>query len=306
MEKREYGSSHLLLFVTGIPSKACHDNIDQCLQQYGTFRLLSLKHCKTGSKIVESNPHSNLRRGFCIVQAFDLISFNKILNAKDLQFQDRILKVEKFRQGQELAAHNALEESRRVILKRVPSGTLITELCKILELCIGAVKRIYRFEPEDDKAMKKSAHKKWRTYSVEFYSIESAAKAVNVGLFQLDWMAAPVSIEAFKRPYSPTTEKHNRIAIGPFILVESKIAREDLIYGIQNLSTCLPPSAAMLDFGMKEGVSFLRAGQSNCYSEWSSIKPTKKLYFKLRETDFELRMAQSAALDRRQLRFNRP
>lgn len=88
----------LLLFVIGIPSKAYQEKLINCLAEYGIFRIVSLKTSKSGNKIIEANPQSNMRRGFCIAQAFDLISFSNLIAANRIDFEGRYLGVTKFRQ----------------------------------------------------------------------------------------------------------------------------------------------------------------------------------------------------------------
>ena len=141
-----------------------------------------------------------MRRGFCIAQAFDLISFSNLIAANRIYFEDRCLGATKFKQGNELNQYANQEDSRRVILKKVLNQISQEDLYAAIENCLGQIKRIYRFEPEDHQiAAKKSVLKKSRTFSVEFCSVEIARKAVELRSLNLSCMPAPILIEAFRR-----------------------------------------------------------------------------------------------------------
>lgn len=191
---------HLMLFVTGIPSKSNPLEILDHFLQFGRVQLHKLGSSKKGSRVLHVNPTSNTRRGFCILQALDVSSYHNILDCSAVPFQGRTLAISRFRQGEELAAYNEFVNSRRIIVKKVPATVDLQELRCFIELRFGAIARIYLYEAESiQKALKKVSRRRTHTYSVEFEAIRSAERASTVGYLELPESSSPVLIERYNR-----------------------------------------------------------------------------------------------------------
>ena len=196
-------SSHLLLFVTGIPSKTTGLEIADLFHDIGQFRLLSLKDSNKQPKLSPLKLMSSLRRGFCIVEAQDPKSFSKAIQLAQIRFQSYTLKISKFLTGRELEEFTKDEESRRVVVKEVPQYFSQENLVRALEKTFGTVKRAFRYEISAKKQKSWCLNRNHSSYSVEFASPESAIQAVsNTGVL-VPGLDHPIIIEGFKRRRQP-------------------------------------------------------------------------------------------------------
>lgn len=191
---------HMMLFVTGIPSKTTPEVVLQHFSRFGTVELFKLSNVKKFNKVLSSQPSTNTRRGFCVLQAKDSQTYTKVLNSIHIQFQGRSLAIIRFRQGPELSNHNEYINSRRVIIKKVPAGICQDSFKEKLQSAFGTITRMYRYEAESiEKAAKKEKRRKTNTYSVEFDEVASAEKASSKGLFYLQEVSVPVVVERYQR-----------------------------------------------------------------------------------------------------------
>lgn len=194
------GDNHLMLFVTGIPSKCSPHQIISHFSAFGRVKIHRLASAKKGGRLLQANPIANTRRGFCVLQAMDRPSYEAVLNSEAVSFLGRTLAINRFRQGEELQAYNDYVNARRVVIKKVPSNTDPELFKSILEEIFGKISRIYRYEAEStQKAIKKVHRRRTHTYSVEFELIQTAEKAAETGILTLNDNASPVLIERYNR-----------------------------------------------------------------------------------------------------------
>ena len=204
----------LLLFVTGIPSKTTSEQLLALLSEFGNFRILCLKNSRDHVTIHAASPKPNLKRGFCIVEASEIDSFNQAIDRECLLVGNRSVKISKFMFGRALQDSSREEELRRVIVKKIPQTFTQDQLTEILCKLFGTVTRIFRYvAPDKAKRVKKKAGR-FHTYSVEFDSAESAAQASAMGHFCISGLNCPIIIEGFKRK-SDIKVKELNIAISP-------------------------------------------------------------------------------------------
>ena len=193
-------NDHLMIFVTGIPSKASPAVVLEHFQVFGNFQIHRLGNSKKGSSSLNLNPVANSRRGFCVLKALDYESYVKVLNSSDKLFHGRSLRISHFRYGPELASHKEFMNARRVIIKKVPNGTCSELLQTYLENTFGPITRMYRYEAESlEKALKKEKRRKSNSYSVEFVEISSAIKATSLNCFYLPGCTTSIIVEKYHR-----------------------------------------------------------------------------------------------------------
>ena len=188
----------LLLFVTGIPSKTTAREIEDLFLDLGQFQILCLKSTKDTTKIQFANPLPNLRRGFCILEAMNPFSYFAALEKVQIKILNHSLKITKFLIGRELDEFTKEEESRRVVVKRVPHNLPQEYLIRALERHFGLIRRAFQYEVPSKKRSCKSLGK-YCSYSVEFDSAESARLATNAWSMSLVGVEHPIIIEGFKR-----------------------------------------------------------------------------------------------------------
>lgn len=206
------GGDHLMLFVTGIPSKSSPFQILDHFTRFGSVKIQKLESLKKGSRVLPVNPTSNTRRGFCILQADDLRSYQNVLSSAAVPFQGRTLAISRFRQGRELLEYHEYVNSRRVIIKKVPAETNPELLEKLVERRFGSIERIYRYEAESiEKAIKKLNKRRTHTYSVEFKTIQAAETAASMGAFNLLGKGSLVHIERYNRKVKTKITQESRL-----------------------------------------------------------------------------------------------
>ena len=217
-------TGHLLLFVTGIPNKTSGQAILELFRGFGSFRILCLKNSGEQMKILNSSPKPNLKRGFCILEASDTHSFTKALEVESLSLGERSLKISKFMYGTQLRQFSKEEELRRVIIKKIPWSLSQDHLTNPLEEAFGKVKRIFRYMAPDKVARPRLKAGNYHTYSVEFFSVESAARAALVGNLLLPDLDIAITIEKFMRK-NEIKNKEITMELGSMKKLSSKTTR---------------------------------------------------------------------------------
>lgn len=219
-------ASQLLVFVTGIPSKAKTSDILDHFSRCGDVQMHKLRGPKEGNRVLQANPSSNIRRGFCILQANDPGSFERVLGSTTALFQGRTLAISPFRQGKELMAYNQSVNARRVIIKKVPASTDPEALRLFLELGFGQVSRIYRYEAESfEKAIKKCANRKTNSYSIEFSSEEAALNCASIGSFRVPGFHSLSWVEQYRPKIQSNQNRNSNLPSRPSHLFQLKPQR---------------------------------------------------------------------------------
>lgn len=189
----------LLIFVTGLPSKSTVQVVLDHFKKYGKVQLYRINNSSQGNRVLQAHASANIKRGFCILKAFNEPTYKKILSSSEL-FLGRTLAIGPFRQGSELWSHNEHINLRRIIVKKVPSKVTQDALKLAVETQFGTINRMYRFAAEStQKAAKKEKSRKHNTYSIEFDHEASAQKAANNGSLLLPDCENPVVIERFQK-----------------------------------------------------------------------------------------------------------
>ena len=189
----------LLLFVTGIPNKTTPSDIEALFLGLGQFQLLCLKSTKKLTKILVANPLPNLRRGFCILEAADTTSYLVALDKEQIEFLNYSLKITKYLMGTELEVFAKEEESRRVVVKRIPHKFSQEHLVRVIERHFGVIRRAFQYEVSKKKKGSSKISGKYCSYSLEFDSMESAQLSTRVRQVTLPGLNFPITIEGFKR-----------------------------------------------------------------------------------------------------------
>lgn len=209
------------LFVTGVPSMTSPTRILELFLKFGEVRLLRLDSSKRGGKLFLENSAANIRRGFCILQVFSKITYEKILGEPVIQFQGRDLNVSRFRRGPDLQAHYDYLTSKKVVLKKVPTEISLDILRGLLEERFGSITRMYKFEAESqEKTSKKEIKRKTHTFSVEFSCPRSAAQAAEEALIHLppkENIHSTILVERFYRKRTPATSGSDKTSPHQFM-----------------------------------------------------------------------------------------
>lgn len=274
----------LLLFVTGIPNNSSEESVMELLKGLGNYRALCLKNSRKEIKILLANPKTNLKRGFCILQAASVEAFENALNLKAIFFGNRSLKISKFMIGPELQEFSENEDLRRVILKRIPTFFTEEDLTSLLEEKYGKVRRIFRFiAPEKSTRSTKKAGR-FFTYSVEFDSQESAETATLSAQLFIPGLDSAVPIEAFQRK-NEIKEKHISINLGPeaaSLKRQKSRSTKDLScekdgpYPLESQVGCCNARSQVIP-------SILQVSVGKAFRFLHAPKPTSKAYFACRD-----------------------
>lgn len=229
----------LMIFVTGIPSKTTPEVVLNHFRQFGTVELYKLGTSKKAFRVLSNNPSTNTRRGFCLLQARDVITFNNIISSSSVKFQGRSLAVSKFRQGSELYLHNEYINSRRIVVKKVPADTCPDAFRSQLETAFGVITRMYKYEAESaQKAAKKEKTRVNNTYSVEFEEVATAEIATIDPYFYLQGVSSPVIVERYQKKsqsaQSSLDPKNNKVQTK---IPYNELANKKYIDRIANLVT---------------------------------------------------------------------
>lgn len=192
--------SPLLIFVTGLPSKSTIQVVLEHFRKYGKVQLYRISNnSNQANRVLQAHASANIKRGFCILRALNESTYQNILSSSE-PFLGRTLAVGPFRQGSELWSHNEHINSRRVIVKKVPSMVPEEMLRAALETQFGTIHRMYRFAAESTtKAAKKEKNRKHHSYSVEFDLESSADQASAEGIFLLAEINTSVLMEKFQK-----------------------------------------------------------------------------------------------------------
>ena len=166
----------LLLFVSGVSSKATPEEVMLFFSQIGDFQLLRLRSNKKGSRLMFANPQNNIRRGFCILQAADRESFGRLLDASGSLFKGRVLSISKLRDSAEFSEYSKHLSKRCVLVADVPKTFSPTTLAEILAASCGSVKKIVHMKKSKRLLEPTSAFS--RSYLVEFSEEHHAQRAL--------------------------------------------------------------------------------------------------------------------------------
>ena len=270
-------NEELQIFVNGIPSRVQPSLV---LDYFSQFGCVFMQRLYSDGNLLTVNPVKaavNTRRGFCVLVAGTLETFNSIVDMQSHTFLGRTVGVSKFRTGNELASHFELVNSRRVIIKKVDSRISLEEVHAVTEKRFGKLEKIYRFEAESiDKATRKENKRKTFTYSVEFVIPESAVVAARESriFFQNGCKAL---IEKFKKnkisSYQPVECGVNRNSASKY---SDHIFNGHTFTSLSDPTSKLgtPYSAIHCAVKKKLDVSEKRKAAVNIHC----LKPTRKLY----------------------------
>lgn len=191
----------LLLFVTGLPSKISPRTIAGFFASFGPVALLKLsKQGVGGLDLYPVTSGRDLRRGFCILYAYDSNTYKTLLQHRPLLFYGRSLTVAPFREGSDQTTSREQSRQSLVLVKKVPSVISEELLVKYLGASFGPVKKIYRLQAESPmKEVQKQRKRKNHCYSVEFESEGSADLAAQTGLIPWESLAEPITIEKYRK-----------------------------------------------------------------------------------------------------------
>ena len=173
--KPEFDSS-LTLFVAGLPSKATPEELKLFFANFGEVRLLRLRTSRKGSRFSESNPQNNIRRGFCVVEAFDQNTYFKIQEFSGGIFKGRKITITKIREHEEFLADSVDLNQRKIILTEVPKFLSPKFMTEMLSIKFGEVKKISTI-----KTLKAETHLSslyYKIYLIEFLHQNGAINAI--------------------------------------------------------------------------------------------------------------------------------
>ena len=214
-----------LLFITGIPSRSSPKIVLDFFRQYGEVQLHRLP--KEGEQLKNHSLAKGIRRGFCILSTKSIETYKVILALSETKLYTRTLGIYPFENGQQLNHYNEIANSKRIILKKVPSSVPESDVWNILQTSFGKVRRLYRFESESvSKANKKARNRRTYTYSAEFESGNYAEMAALQGSIVIGDIVA--SIERFQKSRKDSSD--------PKINYDSTKVRFEIDNQITNIS----------------------------------------------------------------------
>lgn len=183
----EHITNDLRLFVTGMDRSFTAKDLWGYLERFGSLVLIQ-EHKKVnyGSK------------GF-IVTAGDRYTYSAILESNQLIFEGRALNCQPFFDSiHQLKRFNQDMNSRRVLLKRVPSNLSTAHVREVLEKRAGPIAKIYAYQ-SDLQAQQPhlGLKRRFQTFSVLFHNRDSAQQVILLEEIQLDAESEPAIVESF-------------------------------------------------------------------------------------------------------------
>ena len=282
LERCASGEASHLIFVTGIPSKTHTQAVLDHFRGFGQVIMFRLQDNVKGNKVLQAHPSANIKRGFCILQAQNLLTYRKIISSTE-PFLGRTLAIGPFRQGSALWSHNGQVNSRRVIVKKVPSSISQETLQQVLERAFGEIGRIYCFAAEStEKAVKKQKNRKCNTYSVEFLTEASAMQAAKDGFLCIPELSSLIVLEQYQKnlpSFGAAKSKEVQTRLLAISGRKSNQQRKDRSYNNKN-NHLLTSGFGQSPFSYHDQPSHLTAGDY----DYHNFRPTEKQYHVARET----------------------
>lgn len=170
-------AADLFLFVSGISSKATSDEVTQFFRMAGHIRLLRLRSTRKGSRLIEANPQNNIRRGFCILEAADPQTFDKVMGMLGCLFKGKPLAITRLRGQSEFLEYSKELARKCVLVSEVPKAFSPKYLVEILEANFGSIRKSMNMK--QSKKGKSTVFGQPRQILVEFFDEYSALAAIN-------------------------------------------------------------------------------------------------------------------------------
>lgn len=146
-------------------------------------------------------------KGFCIVNAGDSATFERILNHSPHILNGRTIQCSEYITGSKLGQANVEKNSRRVIVKNVPPTITDDELKEILESYAGPIEIFFCFQTDNRKLILKGKQKKNKTFSVMFKDKRSIQT-----IEENPHLLLPDGSSIFLRKFSHRKEKYSNMA----------------------------------------------------------------------------------------------
>lgn len=175
------------LFVSGMPQDCTEEEIMQFFGWFG--KISSVRLLKTGISRCKS----------FVVTPENKVVLYKILGTQNLVYRNRFLHVKPYESKRANLRSQLLDaNTRRVILKKVPSQISEDRVRVLLEKYAGTIETIFAYRPETSDQDHLHLLRKFRTYSVLFTTTDAAERLLQLGHISLDeQFNNPIKIEKF-------------------------------------------------------------------------------------------------------------
>lgn len=296
--------------VTGAPKYVRSHEIAEFFSAIGPIKVRRF-HPPIGNSF--SWREGQVRQGPSVLRHFILITesesiYSTILKLKSIMFKGRSLGVIPIRTGWELKKYYEKINRRKIILKKVPGQITLDELREFIESRYGSVENMYEFltdrrdtdtpsvQPSERtylNASNSSGQKRFKSYSVVFESLDSLALlpkdsqvnirddiSIIIELHHKVSKATAGTLEADAKSVqltntTTTAANRNLFRIGDNAGSISSWTGRSLRPGKSTLPSTFAPSSKQF---------------SNPTTQASfdpSIKPTRRVYFTVRNTPYE-------------------
>lgn len=310
--------SPLKIFIAGIGHKTSINDIITLFSQFGGCIKIDSRSISTQSGHQST---STISQGYCIIKVTDSIVYDTIINTGQLQLHGRSLMCSPYLSGTQLFRSNANKNKRRIILKRVSASICELDVRCLIEDQFGPVDNMFAFKSEKSVRGRCRYLRNYLTYSIMFADLQSADKAVFKGWLELPGGAFAVihkfstlkKGQAIKKADSKTSKGEEVCARMKSHVFNSEYHLRKTLPDYESLYTTNktdfrnPRVARSVSPSFKRSTNDLKstrrtASTGRIYisggftgyqfkqliaNECRSVKPTSKLYRKLREHDSE-------------------
>lgn len=154
---------------------------------------------------------------------------SRILNYSPHQLGDRVIQCKPFLEGKDLVRLNVDINSRRVILKGIPSLTTEQELKNYLESSFGQVETMFEFKTDSKLGIARGRvfQKSFLSFSVLFRESRAARQCTAEGISS-SIFGSNVFAEKYKHVKQRGSNTSSKQLLSPTLKVKSNIKRENV------------------------------------------------------------------------------
>ena len=280
---------HFKVFVAGISSSTSNSEVLKYFRSFGLVAKIDRSFGDSLSTIGDSQDVG----ARCILGIRDYNTVQRILHHSQHYVGGRRVMCKEYLEGSQLFKQNHNNNKRRVIIKRIPFNIKEKDLHYYLNANFGPIELMFCFMP-DSKKEEKISHRQYRSYSVMFKEAFSTLEAIRANFIYFKNGQTAI-IEKFVKSKQIARQNwqflSNKVKSIPLKKLNKKLKVRS--FSLQVLNNIVRKNIeSNRAFSSDGGKHYDRTGckrhQFACHlvDSCSSVKPTKKLYCRIRQNDF--------------------
>ena len=282
-------SASYKIFVAGIPTVTPDFEVLKYFRRFGDVVWIDRSR---GNPSQTEEDHRN----HCILYMRDKASVNAVLRMAPHAVGGRRVMCKEYLEGSQLFRQNLDYNRRRVILKKVPADLSEAQVRRYLEQAFGEIDTMFCFLPESNKD-RKFHQRQYRSYSVMFKLAQSANQAALAKIIYLKDQQRTI-VERFKKSkqvarqvWQTKARKMNSLELIPGTVTKKRslsfFAKENNLDSNNKLKDRSSRAYSSEGEGTYDRTGCKRHQfASHLVDICSRIKPTSKIYSKIRQEDF--------------------